>query len=64
MVRDRAHVEPTIFDHALAEDALAEFARVGVNDATLAARLQQEGAESFDDSARVPRDNTHNPDAT
>ncbi len=33
-----------------AEDVLAEFTRVGVNDATLAAQLQREGAESFDAS--------------
>ncbi|MEP6496279.1 MAG: transaldolase [bacterium] len=33
-----------------AEDVLAEFTRVGVNDATLAEQLQREGAESFDAS--------------
>ncbi|MEO8879094.1 MAG: transaldolase family protein, partial [Gemmatimonadaceae bacterium] len=33
-----------------AEEVLAEFTRVGVNDATLAAQLQREGAESFDAS--------------
>ena len=33
-----------------AEDVIAEFARQGVDEATLAARLQREGAESFDRS--------------
>jgi transaldolase len=33
-----------------AEDVLAEFTRAGVNDATVAAQLQREGAESFDAS--------------
>ncbi len=33
-----------------AESVLAEFTRAGVNDATLAAQLQSEGAESFDAS--------------
>lgn len=33
-----------------AEDVLAEFARIGVDTAALAARLQREGAESFDKS--------------
>ncbi|MDQ2665147.1 MAG: transaldolase [Gemmatimonadota bacterium] len=33
-----------------AEDVLAEFTRAGVNDATLAAQLQREGADSFDES--------------
>ncbi len=33
-----------------AEDVLAEFTRVGVNDASVAAQLQREGAESFDAS--------------
>ena len=33
-----------------AEDVLAEFARIGVDDAALAAQLQREGTESFDKS--------------
>jgi transaldolase len=33
-----------------AEEVLAEFARLGVDDATLAAQLQREGTESFDKS--------------
>ena len=33
-----------------AEDVIAEFARQGVDEATLAARLQREGTESFDKS--------------
>jgi transaldolase len=33
-----------------AEEVLAEFARLGVDDATLAAQLQGEGTESFDKS--------------
>ena len=33
-----------------AEEVLAEFARLGVDDAALAAQLQREGAESFDKS--------------
>ncbi len=33
-----------------AEEVLAEFTRAGVNDATLAAQLQREGADSFDAS--------------
>ena len=35
-----------------AEEVLAEFARIGVDDAALAAQLQREGAESFDKSWR------------
>ena len=33
-----------------AEAVLAEFSRAGVDDATLAAQLQREGAEAFDQS--------------
>ena len=33
-----------------AEEVLAEFAQIGVDDAALAAQLQREGAESFDKS--------------
>ena len=33
-----------------AEETLAQFARIGVDDSELAARLQREGAESFDKS--------------
>lgn len=38
------------FDGGDAEDVIAEFARHGVDETTLAARLQREGAESFDKS--------------
>jgi len=33
-----------------AEEVLAEFTRIGIDDAALAAQLQREGAESFDES--------------
>jgi transaldolase len=33
-----------------AEEVLAEFARIGVDDAALAAQLQREGTETFDKS--------------
>ena len=35
-----------------AEEVLAEFARIGVDDAALAAQLQREGTASFDKSWR------------
>jgi transaldolase len=35
-----------------AEEVLAQFARLGVDDAALAAQLQREGAEAFDKSWR------------
>ena len=35
-----------------AEEVLAEFTRLGVDDAALAVQLQREGAESFDKSWR------------
>jgi transaldolase len=52
---------PTIFDHAIingllssdggeAELVLAEFRQAGIDDGALAAQLQREGAESFDES--------------
>jgi transaldolase len=41
---------PMARDDSAAEAVLAEFAKIGVNEATLAARLQREGTASFDTS--------------
>ena len=48
---DHGHVGETLeADGGDSEAVLAEFGRAGINDAALAAQLQREGAESFDQS--------------